>query len=46
MRLPDCVASVVVRVKTLAAALARSIGDAIAGFSAPGLFFSGQLFVK
>jgi len=45
IRLPDCVASVVVRAKTLPAALARSAGDAT-GFFVLRLFFSGQLLVK
>jgi len=45
IRLPDCVASVVVKAKTLPATLARSAGDA-AGFFVPILFFSGQLLAK
>jgi len=45
IRLLDYVASVVVRAKTLPAALARSAGDAV-GFFAPGLFFSRQLLAK
>jgi len=45
IRLPDCVASVVVRAKTLPAALARSADD-VAGFFVPRLFFSRQLLAK
>jgi len=45
IRLPDYVASVVVRAKTLPVALARFVGDA-AGFFVPGPFFSGSLLAK
>jgi len=45
IRLPDWVASVEVKAKTLPAALALSVGDA-AGFFTLRLFFSGQLFAK
>jgi len=45
MRLPYLVAFVEVNAKTQPAALALSAGD-VAGFFAPGLFFSGQLLAK